>query len=206
MGFGYGRGGPRPRFASTRLVLVLILLRGLGCAARELALGCSFVLPSLLLFVACACRPIPLGSISSVVNLECHRSLTRRALISHWIALYRRPFETLPVLLSAHRALPKTTLDSDAKLRGVAQPAGRRSAFSKEARDGTRRSQVLQYTKGIRLHPAERRRQGRVRSHFRSRARGNEQPARGAEAHLRRGERARQAGSRESQERLSSAR
>src|SRR5437588_11374382 len=78
----------------------------------------------------------------------------------------------------------------------------RRSTFSKETRYGPRFSQVFQFTKGFWLYSADRRRTGRIRAYFRSRARWNEQPQRRAEAHLRRCERARQVGRLEPSERL----
>src|SRR5262249_5810879 len=69
---------------------------------------------------------------------------------------------------------------------------GRRSAFLKEAKRGSRYREIFQHPKGLRIHPADRRREGRVRPHLRSRARRHEYPQRGPEAELRRGERARQ--------------
>src|ERR1700689_2470053 len=78
----------------------------------------------------------------------------------------------------------------------------RRAAFSKEARHGSRYSQVFQFTKGLWLHSADRWRTGRVRAYLRGRARRNDRSPRGAEAQLRRRERARQAGGLEPSERL----
>src|ERR1043166_4584691 len=73
------------------------------------------------------------------------------------------------------RALPRTTLDSDAKLCDVVQRLDADRRFQKEAKYGSRYSQVFQFTKGFRLHSADRRRQGCIRAYYRGRACWNEQ-------------------------------
>src|SRR5262245_12136676 len=79
-------------------------------------------------------------------------------------------FEVLPVLdICPCGALPKTTLNSDARLRDVAQPIDADRRSQKEARHGSRYSQVFQFPEGLRLHSADRRRQGRVCPYFRGR-------------------------------------
>src|SRR6185312_6652644 len=70
---------------------------------------------------------------------------------------------------------------------------------NEEDQDGCRNREVLQYPEGLRIHPAGRRRQRRVRARFGCRTLRHAHTQRRAESVLRSGDRTRQDGSGESQ-------
>ncbi|MGZ3323216.1 MAG: hypothetical protein ACXU9C_19885 [Xanthobacteraceae bacterium] len=98
--------------------------RSFFCAALGFALGQLLLLLFLFFFDFRAGGSLSLRPVSTVIRLEGHRIPLVRGLIPCLIPLYMRVFEfCLSLLFAPPRALPKTTLKSDALLHDA---AGRR--------------------------------------------------------------------------------